>query len=116
MMETTDIYRNATSDIATLRSIGEFIKYHRLKQNKTQEQLAEEAGINRTTLVEFEQGKRSNTITLIQLLRVLNQLQVLAPFQINKQLSPLQLAKLEQKERKRATGTSIKEGKPKSDW
>jgi len=115
-METTNKYWNSSSDIATMRFIGEFIRFHRLNQNKTQGQLAEEAGINRTTLVEFEQGKRSNTITLIQLLRALNQLEVLAPFQISKQLSPLQLAKLEQKERKRASRINIKEGKPKSDW
>jgi transcriptional regulator with XRE-family HTH domain len=115
-MENDYLYWNASSNIAILRTMGEFIRFHRLKQNKTQSQLAEEAGINRTTLVEFEQGKRSNTLTLVQLLRALNQLPVLSSFQIDKEPSPLQLAKLEQKERKRASRNSIKEEKPKSDW
>lgn len=115
-MEETNKYWNSASDIAALKTMGEFIRYHRLQQNKTQQQLAEEAGINRTTLIEFEQGKRSNTMTMVQLLRALNQLSVLTPFQISKQLSPLQLAKLEQKERKRASRITMKEDKPKSDW
>jgi transcriptional regulator with XRE-family HTH domain len=115
-METPYKYWNSNSNVAILKTMGEFVKYHRLQQNKTQEKLAEEAGINRTTLVEFEQGKRSNTMTMIQLLRALNQLHVLEPFQISKQLSPLQLAKLEQKERKRASKITLREGKPKSDW
>jgi len=115
-METIDKYWNSESDIATLKRMGEFIRYHRLQQNKTQGQLAKEAGINRTTLVEFEQGRRSNTMTLVQLLRALNQLHVLTSFQISKQLSPLQLAKLEQKERKRASKITLKDGKLKSDW
>ena len=115
-MEETNKYWNAASDIAVLKTMGEFIRYHRLQQNKTQQQLAEDAGINRTTLVEFEQGKRSNTMTMVQLLRALSQLNALSSFQISKQLSPLQLAKLEQKERKRASRMTMKEGKPKSDW
>ena len=115
-MDITNKYWNASSNVAALRTMGEFIKYHRLLQNKTQIQLAEEAGINRSTLVEFEQGKRSNTLTLLQLLRALNQMQVLEPFQISKQISPLLLAKMEQKERKRASKITLKEGKPKSDW
>jgi transcriptional regulator with XRE-family HTH domain len=115
-MEKDYPYWNAYSDVALLRTIGEFIRFHRLKQNKTQSQLAEEAGINRTTLVEFEHGKRSNTLTMMQLLRALGQLQVLTSFQVNIEPSPLKIAKLEQKERKRASRNSIKEGKLKSDW
>jgi transcriptional regulator with XRE-family HTH domain len=115
MMDINNTNTKYASDVALLTIIGEFIKHHRLEQNKTQSQLAEEAGINRTTLVEFEQGKRSNTLTLIQLLRALNQLQVLEAFKVERQLSPLQLAKLEQSQRQRASKRKSLESTA-SDW
>src|SRR3972149_9063590 len=113
MMDKDNKNWKAMSDIAILRVLGEFIRHHRLEQNKTQGQLAEEAGINRSTLSEFELGRRSNTLTLIQLLRVLNQLHILGQFHVKKQLSPIQLAKLEQKERKRASKIKNNIKKPK---
>ena len=104
------------SDNAIVHTIGAFIKYHRLEQNKTQSQLAEEAGINRSTLVEFEKGMRANIMTLIQLLRALNLLHVMEQFKISQQISPIQLAKMEQTRRKRATKTKKRNKKPKSNW
>ena len=114
MMDISDI--NIKSDAAILKIIGEFIRHHRLNQNKTQSKLAEEAGINRTTLVEFEKGKRSNTLTLIQLLRALDKLYVLENFEIKEQISPLKLAKLEKKKRKRASRVSEKNELYNSEW
>jgi transcriptional regulator with XRE-family HTH domain len=114
MMDIHDI--NIKSDAAILKIIGEFIRHHRLNQNKTQSKLAEEAGINRTTLVEFEKGKRSNTLTLIQLLRALDKLYVLENFEIKEQISPLKLAKLEKKKRKRASRISEKNELYNSEW
>ena len=116
MMDKTDIMWKAMSDIAILETLGAFIKHHRLKQNKPQSQLAEEAGINRSTLSEIEKGKRFNVITLIQLLRALNLLDVLQQFQAQQQLSPIRLAKLEQAKRKRAAKKKETGQKPKSDW
>lgn len=113
-MEITDI--SAMSDSGIVKIIGAFIRHHRLEQNKTQAQLAEEAGINRSTLVEFEKGMRANIITFIQLLRALNLLYVLKQFQVQMQISPIQLAKLEQSKRKRASGTKKATKKNRSDW
>jgi len=114
-MNKTNKNWKSMSDGSILKALGEFIRHHRLEQNKSQSELAEEAGINRTTLVQVEQGKRSNTLTLIQLLRALDQLHVLEPFRIQKQISPLLLAKLEQKKRKRASKRKPTR-KPASDW
>lgn len=116
MMDKYNTNLQLLSDVTLLGAIGEFIRHHRLEQNKTQSQLAEEAGINRSTLVEFEQGRRSNTLTLIQLLRALGQLNTLASFKVEKQLSPLQLAKLEQKQRQRASRKKSVERRTASDW
>jgi transcriptional regulator with XRE-family HTH domain len=114
-MDLTDDYK-LKSDHHILKELGEFIKHNRLQQNKTQQLLAKEAGINRSTLSEFEQGKRSNTITFIQLLRALNILNVLEVFKIEEQISPLQLAKLEKKKRKRARKVKESQEQYLSDW
>lgn len=115
-MDKTNAKWNAASDNAKVESIGAFIKHHRLEQNKSQSQLAEEANVNRSTISEIEQGKRSNIITLIQLLRALNLLHVLKQFEIQQQISPIQLAELDKAKRKRATKAKKIGKKPKSDW
>ncbi len=97
------------SDNALVATMGEFIKHHRLEQNKTQKRLSEEAGINRSTLVEFENGKRANLITFIQLLRALNLLYTLKQFQMQQQLSPIKLAELEHTKRKRASRNTLRQ-------
>lgn len=116
MMNNNNINWYAMSDSAITESLGEFIKHHRLEQNKTQQQLAYESGINRTTLTLFENGKSGNLITFIQLLRSLNLLHVMDQFQIKMELSPLQLAKLDDDKRKRASKTKTPKPKTKSDW
>lgn len=115
----TDISYNNTSsqsDDAILRRIGEYIRQQRLDQNKTQSVLALEAGISRSTLSELEHGRRSNLLTLVQVLRSLKLIHVLDIFNSQEQFSPLQLAKLEQEKRQRASKTGKSDDKPLSDW
>ena len=116
MTDINNINTSAMSDNAIVETISAFIKHHRLEQNKTQTQLATEAGINRSTLVEFEKGQRANMITFIQLLRALNLLHVVKQFEIKQQLSPIQLAELDQSKRKRASKTKTPTKKTKSNW
>src|SRR4030043_1480042 len=107
----TDIsYTNwsALSDRAVNELLGGFIRQSRLRQNKTQEQLAREAGIARSTLSLFEKGENSSLLVFIQLLRALNLLYLLNEFQIREQLSPLQLAKIEHSKRQRVKPKSQK--------
>ena len=103
------------SDIALAEQIGAFIKYHRMEQNKTQDVLAADAGISRSTLSLLERGETVNLSTLIQVLRVLDQLQVMNAFVIQEIISPLELARLEKKKRKRATGKSP-DRSTETDW
>lgn len=116
MTDINNKYYAPLSDNALLVNMGQFIKHHRLAQNKTQQALATAAGINRTTLSEFEQGKRSNTITLIQLLRALNLLHILQIFEIEDQISPLLLAEMQHKYRKRASKPNNNSTPKTSDW
>ena len=95
---------DSMSDKALVKQIGAFITYHRIEQDKTQDALAADAGISRSTLSLLERGETVNLSTLIQVLRVLDQLKVMNAFVVQETISPLELARLEKKKRKRATG------------
>jgi transcriptional regulator with XRE-family HTH domain len=114
MSEKTNM--NSFTDNGLIKMLADFIKHHRIEQNKTQAQLAKEAGVNRSTLAEFETGKRTNLASFIQLLRALNLLYTLEQFQVQKQISPLQLAKLQTEHRKRASKAKKPLKKNKSTW
>ena len=116
-MDNTNNNWNAMSDQAIMKSIGLFIKQQRLQQNKSQQQLAIDAGINRATLSLVERGESANMATIIQLLRVLGLLHLLQIFEHKQQLSPIQLAKLEKAERIRASSKNkTTPNKPTTDW
>lgn len=109
-------YMQIMSDDAIVNMIGSFVKHHRLAQNITQQELATRAGINRTTLSDLETGKRFQIVTLIQILRILNLLYVFDAFKIEEQISPMLLAEMELKKRKKASGNKGAPLTPKSDW
>jgi len=102
----------AMSDRMLNETIGSFVKHHRLQQNKSQLEVANAANISRSTLSLLERGETVTIATLIQVLRVLQLLYVMESFRIQKKVSPIALAKLEQAQRQRAR--SVK--KTKSDW
>ena len=89
----------AMSDRNIVNTIGSFIKNERLKRNKTQAQLAEEAGINRWTISQIENGEAITLLSLIQIMRALNVLELLDIFSIKQEISPIELAKKDQQKR-----------------
>jgi transcriptional regulator with XRE-family HTH domain len=96
------------SDTAIVKQLGSFIKHTRIQQNKTQAQLAEMAGLNRSTIGQIENGESVTLSSLIQVLRVLDVLYVLNHFEINDELSPVEYAKLQKKKRQRASSKGNK--------
>lgn len=90
------------SDRSIIGAIGAYIKHQRLEQNITQAQLAHEAGINRWTISQIENGESVTLNSLIQILRVLDLLHLLGIFTIEERISPIEYAKLKAKKRKRA--------------
>jgi transcriptional regulator with XRE-family HTH domain len=115
MNEKTFKVWRSMSDSALTAQIGYFVKHNRLEQNRTQDSLSHDAGISRSTLSLLERGETVSLATLIQVLRVLDRLHIMDAFEVEKRLSPLALAKAEQKKRKRAR--NIKTIEPdKSDW
>lgn len=103
----TDIsFKNwdSMTDKVLAEHIGIFIKHHRMEHNKTQEAVANAAGISRSTLSQLERGETVTVASLIQVLRVLDQLNVMEAFGVQQEISPLALAKMERNKRKRASG------------
>lgn len=92
------------SDKAAMALIGERIKRERLNQNLTQTGLAERAGIGMRTVQSLEAGQKATVETLIRALRGLGKLGALDALLPEPGLSPLQLAKLQGRERQRASG------------
>ena len=90
------------SDKALGGTIGNFIKHHRLNQNKTQDEVSVAAGISRSTLSLLERGEKVTLSSLIQVLRVLDLLHVMDIFQISNEISPIEYAKLQKNKRQRA--------------
>lgn len=103
------------SDEALIKTIGGFIKHHRLQQNKTQSDVAAAAGISRSTLSLLERGETVTISTLIQVLRVLDLLYVMDVFKVTDEISPLAYAKLKKEQRKRASNKTNKPTQPKDD-
>ena len=114
----TDIsYKNWTSmsDKALSKHIGNFIQHHRMEQNRTQTNVAIAAGISRSTLSLLERGENVTVPTLIQVLRVLDLLYVMDVFRVEKKISPIMLAKMEQEKRQRAREKK-QNNQQDSDW
>lgn len=106
------------SDDRIARQIGEFIRHHRMEQNKTQAMLAKDAGISRSTLSLLERGEAVTVATLIRVLRVLDQLHIINGFTVTQQQSPLLLAQAEKKKRRRvfASGRKNTGSTGGTDW
>ena len=117
-MGNTNIDWIQMTDIAIVAQIGHYIKQARVKQSKTQAQLAEAAGLNRWTISQIENGEAIALTSLIQILRALDVLYVLDGFSVQDEISPLAYAKLkkeQQKQRVRNKATK-KEDKDDLGW
>ncbi len=106
----------STSDSDLIESLGAFIRHHRLLQNKSQSQLAKEAGIVRSTLSLFERGENTSMMVFIQLLRALNLLHFLQDFRVKELDTDIEYSNQEPVIRGRARRNHNVESKPKADW
>lgn len=95
----------------------------RLERNMSQAEVAERAGLDRTTVVQLEAGRAATLLTLVQVLRALNRLDVLDLFHDVPQPTPYQLveqqAKYMAKQRKRASKKKpaiVPPKPPKATW
>lgn len=94
------------TDNATLALLGQRIAQHRLQQNRTQAELAKEAGVSKRTIERLEAGESTQLTNLIRLLRALGLLANLDALVPPAVPSPLELLQSKKKRRKRASGRS----------
>ena len=94
------------SDAMILAKIGGRLKAVRLKQNITQQALAEESGVSLSSVKKIEKGEIGSIDTLLRVLRSLGKLDALQPLVEEEQLSPSDYYELVRKagahQRKRA--------------
>ncbi len=105
------------SDSALSTSIGAFIKHHRLNQNKTQTEVSEAADISRSTMSLIERGEKIMLSSLIRVLRVLDLLYIMDVFKVDSEISPIEYAKLQNKNKKqRARSKKTERKKDNLGW
>ena len=92
------------NDSAVLGEIGRRLQIHRLNQNLSQTAVAEKAGVSRRALQKLEGGQSCTLALLVRVLRAVGSLDALDAFLPEPGLSPILLAKLKGRERKRAGG------------
>lgn len=114
-----DIYTLA--DTIILNRVGSHLKAVRLRQNITQQSLADAAGISLSTLKKIEKGEIGSFDSLLRVLRTLGKLDVLLPLVEEEQLSPSEYYHLVQSntarhQRQRAAGRLNNTDKEESAW
>ena len=96
------------ADNAISKKIGDKLKSVRLKQNITQQSLAEAADISLSTIKKIEKGEISSFDSFLRVLRTLGKLDILQPLLEEERLSPNEYYNLmhsvEKHQRKRAAG------------
>jgi len=104
------------SDMAILRDIAFRIRQRRLDENISQQELAENVGLHRTTIQDAEQGKPFGILTLIQIMRGLNALEDLEQILPERGPSPIEIVKQQQNRRQRASSNGKSLNKGGADW
>lgn len=100
-----EMYEHVT-DNAALSILGQRIAQRRLEQNRTQAELAHEAGVSKRTIERLEGGESIHTTNLIRVLRVLGLLANLNELVPAPVPSPIEALRTKEKRRKRASGNS----------
>ena len=96
-------FRSTSSSHAKALEIGERIKQARLNKDLTQVEISEISGLERRAIINAEKGKVTleNLIAYLDALNMRDQIDLFLPPQ---PISPIQLHKLQGKERKKASG------------
>lgn len=108
------------SDAVIQIRTGERLKQTRLKQNITQQRLAEEAGVSLSSVKKIEKGEIGSFDTLLRVLRILGLLDALQSLVDEPQLSPNEYYEMvhasKTKIRKRAASVLRKIEKEEPSW
>lgn len=100
---------------AIAEELGERLKQARLNQNLTQAEVAESVGVSRRQVMNAEKGKAQLEV-FVAILAALNLTSHLELFLPKQQISPLQLARLQGRQRQRASGQKAAEEEGEPEW
>ncbi len=92
-----------TTDKAILEIIGRRIAENRLARNVNQNDIAGQAGVSKSTVVRLEDGRSTQLVNLIRILRALDFLTNLEALIPQVPVNPVDLIKLQGKKRRRAS-------------
>lgn len=103
------------SPAAIAEELGSRLKQARLNANLTQTEVAERAGVSRKIIMHAEKGfvQLEALVAIMMALDLVRQLDSFLPKQ---DISPIQLAKLQGKQRQRATGSKLIKSEAPSEW
>lgn len=100
---------------AIAQELGERLKRARLNEDLTQVEVAARVGVTRKTIINAEKGKVQLEVfvAIMAALNLTEQLDLFLPMQ---EISPIQLAKLQGKQRQRASGQGKSHEEEASEW
>lgn len=108
------------TDTAIYSRIGNHLRQARLKQNITQQSLAESANVSLSSIRKIEKGEIGSFDALVRVMRILGKLDVLQPLIDEEQMSPSEYYDLvnssKSRQRKRAFGKLDNTNKEDSEW
>ena len=108
------------NDAAIFSRIGNHLRQARLKQNITQQSLADAANVSLSSIRKIENGKIGSFDALVRIMRILGMLEVLQPLIDEEQMSPNEYYDLvnssKKRQRKRAVGKIDNANKEDSEW
>lgn len=105
---------STTTTAEILQELGSRLRRYRLQQNRSISEIAELSGLTSVTVARAERGERPTLETIVRILRALGRVESLDAFLPAPLVSPLELASLSGRERKRA-GTPRKRRKQSDD-
>ena len=122
-MTASNINWKGMKDAAVVVQLGKELRRMRLERNQSQAEVAQRAGLDRTTVVKLEAGRAATLLTRVQVLRAMDRLELLDAFHQEPQPTPYMLVEAQEKylkqQRKRAGGRKkpdVKPPKPRSTW
>lgn len=104
-----DVY--ALTDDAIMRQIGSKLKELRIIKGMKQTELSKASGVSVFTISAVENGKSTSLLTIIQMLRALENMDYLNQFFQQQEISPIAYAQLMEKNKRKER---VKTSKPKS--
>ncbi|WP_397421357.1 helix-turn-helix domain-containing protein [Phenylobacterium sp.] len=109
-------FTHLLTDDALLGELGAGLERARLERNLTQAQVAEKAGVSKSTLERLEGGASSQLTTLIRVLRALDLLEGLNQLLPETPFSPIEQLKLRGKTRQRASAPKVVHADKTGPW